>query len=119
MRTIGPEESPRIAGRDMSAPFAMISATDVMLAQLSTLPPIERSKLLAQFTPEALHKELQREASPTAGILSESFFGDYSVAIVESRVGASQEPVICVGQPGEEEDVVWEHSGAPYSYEVD
>ncbi|MFC7396640.1 hypothetical protein ACFQU1_05470 [Chelatococcus sp. GCM10030263] len=118
MRLLSKDNAFRVSGGVELGSSDLIPATDLLLVDLSRLPPADRSRLLDAFTPAALRREVQREAAPTAGILSEAFIGDYSVAIVESRLGPSQDPVICIGQAGEEEAVVWDRSAIPYSYRV-
>jgi hypothetical protein len=116
MRMIACLDFTYVSGGVRPASFDAMPSMNFLIADLSMLPPTDRSRLLSDFTPAALRNELQREVSPTAGRLSEAFLDAYPAAIVESRLGPSQEPVLCLGQPGEEEQLVWDRDRAPYGY---
>jgi hypothetical protein len=116
MRLITCHDCARISGSMQLDAFDAMPGRDIWLIDLSVLPPAERSKALADFTPAALRAEIHREAAPTAGTLSESFIADYSVAVIESRLGHSSDPVICLGLTGEDEQLVWADAGTLYSY---
>jgi hypothetical protein len=92
------------------------------LAGQGLSPPLWRS-FLNEFGPAAVRRELEREASPTAGLLSEDFILHYTdasaaVALHGDRFTA---PIVCIGQvdQAEDEELVFGHAGAYYAYQAD
>ncbi|MFC7396641.1 hypothetical protein ACFQU1_05475 [Chelatococcus sp. GCM10030263] len=77
---------------------------------------------LDEFSSESIRDQLAREASPTAGRINDVFIYQYTdaSAAVVLRGDHAVGPIICIGQAdqGEDEEVVFGHTGAYYGYQV-